>query len=224
VLPLALLSLIGARLALGPDDRALPIVVFLASAIVQTHVGFAPQVIAMIALPLVVRGCRLVESARSELHPASRRHRLIALGILISMWALPLYEAATANPGNLQRLVAFFAPGALGQHSWNEAATTVLDQSAVMPFALARTLRPFQGTSPHRAVWIVAGIQFTAVGAILAVAGRRRHNVLTVLATIPLVQTVVAGAAVRAIRGPIEPYLVIWVSLTGFFSVLAVSC
>src|SRR5262249_7937433 len=148
VLPLALLSLIAARWTLGSDDRVLPIVVFLASVIVQTHIGFAPEAIASIAVALVIRGFRLVESARSELHAASRGHRFIALGVLILMWALPLYEAATANPGNLQRIVAFFATGALGQHSLNEATRTVLDQSAVMPFALARTLRLFQGTVP----------------------------------------------------------------------------
>lgn len=136
--------------------------------------------------------------------------------VLIVCWILPLYEAITGHPGNIQRLVAFFSPRHLSEHPWRLAVATVFDQMSVMPLALARTLHvPVQ--EPGRAL-VLAVAQLSALALVLVSAVRRRDGGLVVLPAIVLVQTGVAIVAVRAIRGDIESYLVAWASLLGFLS------
>jgi len=125
MLPLALLTFMTVPLALG-GSTGLPIVAFLASAIVQTHVGYGAPIAALAAVVLVAR-------RRAEREPVSRNTRMATAAVLAVCWILPLYDAATSRPGNIQWLIEFFAPDNLAKQSWTVAWAALREQSAVMP-------------------------------------------------------------------------------------------
>jgi hypothetical protein len=105
ILPFALLALLSARLATGAV-MALPVIAFVASAIVQTHLGFAPAALLLCSVALAVAVCRTI-ATRAEVRRNPRRH-LWALAssilVLALLWALPIYENATGHPGNLSEI------------------------------------------------------------------------------------------------------------------------
>jgi hypothetical protein len=217
ILPLALLALLAVRLGLE-STTLLPVFAFVASLIVQTHVAYAPEVLALSALVVTVRHRLAARSPDPRPQPTARRTWLATGAVLTVCWALPLYEAAARHPGNLQRLVAFFAPRHLTEHPWSVAASTVFDQMAVMPLALARTVHIPAGPPRWSVTLTVAIAQLVARVAVLLAASRRRDAGLATLSTVTLVQIAVAILAVRAIRGDIYEHLVIWISLLGFMS------
>jgi hypothetical protein len=217
ILPLALLAFLAVHLALA-DSVLMPAFAFVASLIVQTHVAYAPEVLALSAMVVTIRRRLGVGSPDSRPRPTARRTWLATGAVLMLCWVLPLYEAATTHPGNLQRLVAFFAPKHLTEHPWSVAVSTVFEQMAVMPFALATTIHVPVGPPRWPVVLALAIAQLVALVAVMFAASRRRDASLTTLATVTLVQIAVAILSVRAIRGDIYVHLVIWISLLGFMS------
>ena len=222
ILPLALLSLLAVRMALD-DATLLPAFAFLASLIVQTHVAFAPEVLALSAMVVIVRRRLAGGSPESRPRPAAKRTWLATGAVLTLCWALPIYQAATGHPGNLQRLVAFFSPKHMAEHAWGVAVSTVFDQMAVMPLALATTVHIPTGPPRWSVVLTLAIAQLAGLVAVHVAASRRRDAGLRTLATATLVQTAVAILAVRAIRDDIYVHLVIWISLVGFMSLITIS-
>jgi hypothetical protein len=214
ILPLALLFFLTARLSLGAST-VLPAFAFVASLIVQTHIGYAPAVIALCAFAFFGNRGRRVD--RRWVLPST-------IAILILCWLLPLYEAAVERPGNLQRLIAFFVPKNLAQHSWSEAVTTVVHQMAVMPWALVQTVyrRPLPAPALPIAIAFAAA-QVTALSALAVWARRHDDATLKSLSMMVLVQIAVAVLAVRAIRGEVLFYLVTWISLLGLLSLVAMA-
>src|SRR5207247_4187804 len=141
---------------------------FLASLVVQTHVAYAPE---GAAIGVVVMAFR---RQRRERQPISRQIWLATAGVLLICWTLPLYEALTTNPGNLQRLIAFFTPKHMAEHSWRVAIGTAFEQMSVMPLALARTLRIAVSSVPGPVAAPLAFAQLAAVAAVLIAAVRQR--------------------------------------------------
>jgi hypothetical protein len=210
ILPLVLLGFLAVRLALG-CTAVLPGFAFVASVIVQTHVAYGLDVVALSA------GAWYARRRLAHNRPVEMSIRLATAGVLVLCWILPIYEAVADHPGNLQQLAAFFAPRHLSEHPWGVAVTTVFDQLSVMPIALARSLHvTIQPSWP--VVLVLAVAQLTALAALLLVGVQRRDAGLAGLAATVLVQTGVAILAVRAIRGDIEFYLVAWMSCLGLFS------
>jgi hypothetical protein len=89
ILPLALLTILAVPFARG-DSTGLPALAVLASAIIQTHVGYGAPIAALAAVVLIAR-------KRGGWTPVSRTSRLATAAVLAACWALPLYEAATAR-------------------------------------------------------------------------------------------------------------------------------
>src|SRR5262249_22399342 len=119
------------------NDRMLPALAFVGSLIAQTHVGYIPEVLVSLAAASLLRRTRLAKPLASRLAIAPQS-RVATAAILLVCWAPPLYEALTGRPGNLQRLVAFFTPKHLAEHSWPAAIASVSDQLSVMPLAIVR--------------------------------------------------------------------------------------
>jgi hypothetical protein len=204
MLPLALLTLLTTRIAIGQSE-ALPAAVLLASLIVQTHAGYGAEIAALALIAVV---------ARRGL-PAVRRGVWLAAAVVLGVcWAFPIYEAVTTRPGNIQKLIAFFAPGNLGEQSWSAAWRSVHEQLLVMPEALARTLG-LSSDATGAAATVLVPIQIAALTAALVAAARRRDRPLTTLSAIVLVQIMVAVVAIRAVRGDVLFYLVAWISVLG---------
>jgi hypothetical protein len=209
ILPLALLTFLAARLA-GGHTRVLPGFAFVGSAIVQTHVAYAPEVTALLLIGFFARP--------APRQPVEKSVRWTTTAVIVVLWALPVYQAITVHPGNIQQLIAFFAPRHLSEHPWNIAIATISQQMSVMPLALARALHIFAPEPDPRAPGALAAVQLLVVAAVLFFAAMQRDRGLVVLASLVLAQFAVAILAVRAIRGDIEFYLVAWASLLGFLS------
>jgi len=99
VIPIALLTFLSVRLALG-SIAVLPWVVFLASAIVQTHVGYAPPVFFLIGVASLLCARQLI--AKRVWRSARRRvlsSTLVALLVTVLVWALPVWENFKDQPG-----------------------------------------------------------------------------------------------------------------------------
>jgi hypothetical protein len=217
ILPLVLLCFLAVRFALG-HTRALPSFAFVASVVVQTHIAYGPDVLALAAFAGYARRRLARERAATGPPKDESPIRVATAGILVLCWMLPLYEAMTTHPGNLQQLVAFFAPRHLSEHPWGAAIRTVFEQMAVMPLALLRTLHVTLKAPRWSVTLSLAVAQFVALVLVLVSGVRRRDASLSAFATIVLVQIAVAVVAVRAIRGDIEFYLVAWVSVLGLLS------
>jgi hypothetical protein len=217
ILPLALLVFLCVRLGSG-GFGVLPAVAFVASAIVQTHVGFTPA-----ALYLVATGTlfcfRELFIARGA-GDLDRRRLAIALGataiVSILVWALPIYEDLSRPAGNLHLLRVFFSLPHPTEHSWRVAIDVVAGQLAIFPLALCHALGRSSTDIGMTGRHLLAGGQAAAIGAALVVAWRRRDQPATLLSAMTLGLFVVATCAVHAIRGEIFGHLIAWISVLGF--------
>jgi hypothetical protein len=220
ILPLALLSFTAVRLGLG-HLAWLPPFVFVASLVVQTHIAFVPEVAAIAAV--AVLGMRRL-GLRPQIADSHRRRTLVlTAAVALLCWTLPLYEAATEQGGNLWRLLAFWEPKHMAQQSWTLACTSVFNGMAAMPLAIARALRLPDWPSGTPAVSMIAAGQLIALAAGFVAARRRRDDALTLLTAVVLAQIGAAVLAVRAIRGEVHDYLVIWTSVLGFLALAAIA-
>ncbi len=225
ILPLGFLSFLAARIGLGVL-AGLPLAAFVASAMVQTHVGFAPVVFTLAVMATILnlrawsttarRPTRLgADGARA---PIGRRYAVgiatATAAVLLAMWILPLVENATRAPGNLQQLWTFFTAPHRPDRSWPMAVAVVSSELVRIVLAVPGTfgihLVPSAG-----AVLALALAELGGVVAVLVVAVIREDEPTIALASIALAEIADAVAAVHAIRGEMHPYLVCWVSVIG---------
>ena len=224
ILPLALLVFLCVRLGSGAVGL-LPAVAFVASAIVQTHVGFTPAALYLVATGTLFcfRELFVVGSPAT----IDRRRVAISLGaaavVSILLWALPLYEDLSRPAGNLHLLRVFFALPHPNEHSWRLAIDLVSGQLAIFPLAVCHALGRASMDVGTNGRYLLAGGQTTAVAAGLVVALRRRDQPAALLSATVLGLFVVATYAVHEIRDEIFGYLVSWISVLGFVAWAAVA-
>jgi hypothetical protein len=226
ILPLGFLFFLAVRLAVGARD-VLPVFALVASIVVQTHVAYAPAVLALCVIPLAnqVWGAHAARPS-TALNVTKRWNVPATIGVLVLSWGLPLYEMAVNPPGNLIRVMDFFASGASSSHSWATASRTVADQMAIMPWAILQVATQQPLAAPGASLTLgIAATEVLGLIALLVFSARRQDQVAQILCRTALIQVAVAIMAVKAIRGDIHSYLVAWVSLTGFwFLVTATAC
>ena len=132
---------------------------------------------------------------------------------------LPVYQEFANRPGNLDLIARFFVPKNWAEHSWREAARIVAMQLAALPSALLVALRlRAPGTDPRWPAGIATGMSLLLVWLVTS-----RERLVSLLARAALVEIAVAVFATRAIRGNIEPYLVLWISVVGVSAAIAVA-
>ena len=187
VLPLALLVFLCARLGTG-ETRALAAVAFIASAIVQTHLGFAPSAAYLVATGLLFCGRELLVQ---DAPTASDRRRplrslAVAAGVVVLLWTLPVYENLSRPDGNLRTLRLFFSQPHRAEHTWKVAAEIVAGQLAIFPAALARALGRGTMSVGETGRHLLAGGQLLGLGAGMVVALRRRDQPAALLAAMAL--------------------------------------
>jgi hypothetical protein len=227
ILPLALLVFLCVRLGSG-GFGVLPLVVFVASAIVQTHVGFTPAALYLVATGTLFCFRELfVVGAGTTPAKLSRRHLAIALGttaaLALLLWAPPLYENLSRPAGNLHLLRVFFSLPHPTEHSWRVAIDVVSGQLAIFPLALCHVLGRASLDVGMTGRHLLAGGQAAAVAGALVVAWRRRDQPAALLSAMALGLFVVATCAVHEIRGEIFGHLIAWISLLGFVAWAAVA-
>ncbi|HVS43124.1 MAG TPA: hypothetical protein VMU20_12715 [Candidatus Dormibacteraeota bacterium] len=219
MLPMTLLVVLCARAAAG-SVPALAGALVTASFLAQTHVSTAPVALAVLAAATVAL---LLRTGLPWRHlPASRTGRaltLAALAALVAMWVPPVVDELTGHPGNLTELVRFFRCGCNPPHPLHEA----LSVAAQMLAGLVHGNLPVgAGVDPAlgRRRLVVLGA-FVAASVALAAAGRLRGDRFAeAVGGLLVVALVVAVASFTRIAGPIEGYLVVWV--TAFAAVLGI--
>lgn len=90
----------------------LPGLAFVASFLVQTHVGYLPLVVAALA---VVAVCAVRDRGSPPTRRAWRRPLAFAAGITAVMWVLPVIDLVCNRPGNLERMARYFVNGDTGE-------------------------------------------------------------------------------------------------------------
>ena len=227
ILPLALLVFLCVRLGSGAVE-SLPAVAFVASAIVQTHVGFTPAALYLVATGALFcfRELFVVSGVESRA-TIDRRRVAISVGaaavVSILLWAPPLYEDLSRPAGNLHLLRVFFSLPHPTEHGWQVAIDVVSGQLAIFPLALCHALGRASMDVGMTGRHLLAGVQAAAVAAALVIALWRRDQPAALLAAMSLGLFVVAAYAVHEIRGEIFGHLVAWISVLGFIAWAAVA-
>jgi hypothetical protein len=230
ILPLALLVFLCVRLGSGAVG-VLPAVAFVASAIVQTHVGFTPAALFLVATGTLFcfRELVLVRGVGPIGTPATVDRRRVAISlsaaavVSILVWALPLFEDLSRPAGNLHLLRVFFSLPHPNEHTWRIAIDIVSGQLAIFPLAICHALGRGSMDVGMSGRHLMAGGQAAAVAAALVVAWRRNDQPAALLSAISLGLFVVAVCAVHEIRGEIFGHLVAWISVLGFTAWAAVA-
>jgi hypothetical protein len=224
ILPLALLFFLAARLG-GGAVGALPAVALVASAIVETHLGFAPVALylALTGALFCFRQLYLVGDAAAVDRRRVARAVATAGGVLVLLWALPVYEELTRHPGNLHQLRVFFLAPHKAEHSWRVVADTVAGQLAILPLSLARAVGRSTLDAGATTRSVLALAELAGLLAALGVALRRRDPVAALLSAAALGAIVVAAFSVRVIRGELFGYLVAWISVLGLLACAAIA-
>ena len=219
ILPLALLVFLCVRLGSGAVG-VLPAVALVASAIVQTHLGFTPAALYLVATGALFcfRELFVVGGAGGR----DRRRLALALGatavVSTLLWGLPVYENLSRPAGNLHLLRVFFSLPHPAERSWRVAVDVVSGQLAIFPLALCHALGRASMDAGLTGRHLLAGGQAAAVAAGLVVAWRRRDQPAALLSAMALGLFVVATYAVHEIRGEIFGHLVAWISVLGFIA------
>ena len=221
--PLVLLSFLGAALACGQIEM-LPAFTFVASVIVQTHIGYVPEVAAVAGVAAAGGLWHLAPRSHGAWRHPHRKERWIAVSTaaaLVVCWSLPLYESVRHRPGNLKLLAEFFAAPHPAEHTWELVLATVFQGLSVVPAAIAQTWRiavPPPGPLIGEAITLG---ELALVAGALSAAWRWHDTTLGVFAAIALAEIVAAVAAVRGIRGEVLPYLVLWIAIPGLMAMVA---
>ena len=220
VLPLGALLVVSAE-AMDGNVRLLPLVAFLASFVVQAHVGFAPVTA---AITLMVVGAVISQALRfAERRHAIERWTFLALAVLTFAWLLPVAEELIDSPGNLTELWRYFASGRGGQpvlvawRAWSGMLT-----GAFRPEFQLAVGGPFAGSS---GAWpfVFATLSVAALVPCGVWAWRARHREYAALAALCCVSSAAGFLSVLRINVPIGDYQIFWLSLVGVMNVALVA-
>ena len=205
------------------DWWMLPWLAFVASFVVQTHVGLAPGTAAAIGFAVVVAVMRWRRDAASRTDTSrdaidAERQRmgragLVSVAVVFVAWLPPLIQEATGREGNLSALVRFFTqPGSA--HTLSEGLTNTGLQATLMLRGLFVPISLRGDTQQLLTLaLVVSAVAF--VGALASARRLRSGDTLALLALVA-VELVVGVYAVTRIAGPIQYYLVQWISAVGF--------
>ena len=219
ILPLVLICLLAALIVRG-RTMLLPLMAFVGSVIVQTHVGYALAVVAL-SVYAVFRG-----RASARIRVTAGRVMLPTFATLLVCWALPLVEVWVTHTSNLWRLIEFFVPTPrhMAQQSWPMTIDAFARQAAVFPVAAAETLLHHGLSEPAESVALaITAAELFAVAAILRRVSLQNRGQVRVLAELTLLIAGVAVVSIRSIRGELLLYLVTWCAVCGFLAVVVVS-
>jgi len=219
ILPLVLVCFLAALIVRG-RTTLFPLMAFVGSAIVQTHVGFALAVVAL-AVYAVFRGRA---PARTRVTP--RRVMLPTFAALLVCWALPLVDVWVSRTSNLWQLIEFFVPTPrhLAQQSWPMTIDAFVPQAAALPVAVAETLLHHRLPDPDGFVAVaITATELVVVAAILRRVSVYDRGHIRVLAELTVLFAAVAILSIRSARGELLLYLVTWCAVCGFLAVVVIS-
>ncbi len=191
------------------DWWALPPLVGVVSFVVQTHLSYGIVTIALVGVAL----------AALALH---RRPRcptpvlLVAAGVAVVLWCLPLLEQVRRDPGNLSLILRAAREPSEPAAGWGKAADAITQTLGVRAPWLtgAEQLEPFTNRVSGAPLWTLLPTVL-AVGSAAAFARRRRRHDALVLQGIAVGSAVAAFVAVANITGEPYPYITRWLWVVG---------
>ena len=209
--------IVVAALAMSERDAgwAVAAAVLLGTILVQTDVSTAVPVAAIGLVAFAVRivryGPRRFLSERRTPPVAS----IVVLAVVVLAWVPPLIEQLTRDPGNLTLLVRYVRQGA-GGYPLRTATAAVGAALTVLPAGGRWVLHPQAqadlGSGPWWAILVtVAALVLGAAATVVAWwRGRGFAGDLALVSTV----TVVAGVvSVSRINGPLNFYLLTWITV-----------
>ena len=204
------------------DWWMMPWLALTASFVVQTHVGLIPGVALALVFTVVV--C-VVRQRRDEASLGADERRTIGRALLTSaavtviVWLPPVIEELTTSRGNLSELVHFFTrPGS--PHTLSEGLTNTGLQATLMLRGVFESVSLM--ADGHQGLTVALLVSAVAFGLAVLAARRSRSTDTLVLLAFVAAELVVGVYAVTKISGPIQYYLVQWISAVGFVLWLAV--
>lgn len=214
VLPTALVIVLAAAGASGSLPSLLGAGV-VASCIVQTHIGPAGALLAVLVVATVLWSVAPRPGA-----PAGAARRigaaLCGLAVLGVVWLPTVVEEVSREPGNLTRLIEFtldddhtdnYSFGVEG-HPIGDTAAAVATQVAAVPLGMHGG--PATSLPGDR---LAMALLCTAVGAVVVVVGRRRvARFPAAMAGLGMVAGGAAAWSTTQVVGPLEPYQLVWAS------------
>jgi hypothetical protein len=220
-----LLALVVVVAVASSDVRAgwaLPAGALIGTLLVQTDLSTVVPVFLVLVAGAVLRARRwgvahLVLAPRGR-HAARAELRAGSIALIViaaAAWIPPLVEEVQGHPGNLT-LVARFAMRGAGGYPLRTALAAVGGATSVVAlgprWVLSDRLPDHLHPGPLWAVWLAVGA--CAVLAATAVVGWRRGRTLAGdLAALTLVGLLAAVLAVSRVEGPINFYLLTWVTV-----------
>lgn len=214
VIPLAAFIVLCAGTSSG-RLASLPGVALVASFLAQTHVSLVPIVAALAtaSLPGLWMSRRDGALAGDRLRP--RTWVAATVGVLAIVWWPPVWEELTQSPGNLSRLMRFFAEPSAGQtwtaafSAWGQAISAVFGPTFGVPTGAA--LQTDDG-------WLLPALAVLQLPLLAAAAwdARRRGDAFHAsLCWLGIVASLVALWSVTQVRNYLGEYMVFWISLPG---------
>ena len=223
LLPLAALMILCADFSSTVRFGALPLIVVLSSFLTQTHIGNVPCVAAMVAASAVLR-LRFKPSGDAP----SLRNRpadlgyLVASGVIfLAVWAPPILEEFSNNPGNLTLLYQFFRSSGQSQ-GWDAVGVFVHSMSAL---PLGRLHIGYGSPAAMDFGWLASGAvlaQLVLLWPVSRWAHRRGRDFHVAICLIGLTGSIVALWSVNRIVGPILGHLVFWLSALSLINLTAI--
>ena len=214
VLPFGVLLFLCWAMLCG-ERWALPIGVAIASFCAQTHIGYVP-----LALPLVAVGAfGLVVAARRDgvrRQGAAPARALAApfaaaAAVLAVLWAPPLIEQLTNHPGNITEVVRYFTGSADQGHSIAQGLRVVGGQYGLPPEWLSGARPSNLFTSEHAFVFEAPWpLLLVVVALAVTVLYRRRVGAALRLATVVGVASVLGVVSIWRTTGPLYAYRLRW--------------
>ena len=224
VLPFGLLVYLTWAMTCG-EAWALPLGVGVASFCVQTHVGYAPLAVPLLAwgaASLVVRAVRARREAgdeRKRRYRALVRASVVAVAVLIVMWLPAMIQQFVDSPGNLTELVRYFRHPNAPTHSLAEGYRVVSGQFELTPQWLTGHLDviPFTG-EPYLLYSAPLPLLLIPLAVALVAFWRWRYSKANRLGAVLLVTLFVGLFSAARIVGPAYAYRLQW---TWFLGTLA---
>jgi hypothetical protein len=227
VLPFVVCVLAGFGVALG-DVVALPILVAAGTFAVQAHVGYAPVVLAVIAVAVFARVVDLFEQRHrtnraDRAAPLSRgaKHLLVlSFALLVVLWLPPVIQQFSGHPGNFTELVRYFRHPREAAAGWSAALGIAGHQLAPFGPWISGRENDVSGVLARAAVAPAAAlVLIVAVLAGLAWrAGARRP---AAFAALILLLDLIGVVATSRVTGLLAGYLVRWWWPLAMFTVIA---
>lgn len=224
-LPFALLVVLVWAMACG-DRWALPAAAFVATFLAQTHVGFVPVALGLLAfggVALVATGAR---AGRSDGGPGLRRaaaraaRRLAApagvtVALLALLWLPPVLDVLTNEPSNAGRTLAWFRAAEEGVHSLGDGWRIVSAQFGLRPDWLVghNDALSFFGGSPYLDAAPAPVLLVVAAAAAVALWRWRPRSGRRLVLTLGAALAISVVAVARTI-GPMYDYRLRWTLAT----------